>query len=124
MRPLEDFIGLPWRAGGRGFDGVDCVGLTALAARELFGLDSCGLEVNCAFTDPEGALEKLSKITRRVGEPLPGDVILFKVRGSLHTGIFVPGGRVLYIVRGGTSRTVRYRQWLKNHTEAIFRKER
>ena len=37
MTPLQSFVGIPWRVGGRGFDGLDCVGLALLAQRELWG---------------------------------------------------------------------------------------
>ncbi len=37
MTPLQSFVGIPWRVGGRSFDGIDCVGLALLAQRELWG---------------------------------------------------------------------------------------
>lgn len=122
LRSLEHFIGLPWQTGGRDFNGVDCVGLVALAARELFGLDWAELEVSFVYDDAEGDLKRLEKIADAVAEPRSGDVLVFRFRGALHTGIFVEGGRVLYIVYGGKSRTTRYHRWFQEHAVAFYRR--
>jgi cell wall-associated NlpC family hydrolase len=79
------FLGVPWRHLGRTRAGVDCIGLVLLAAREI-GHD---LPDPAPYErKPQGArlVDGLARHARRVADPLPGDVLVFR------TGLF--GGHV------------------------------
>jgi len=97
MRPLRDFIGIPWKVGGRSFDGVDCAGLCILAGKHMFGInlpdvwkynDENYLEVTkCGYED-------FAKISFAVNkeEVQDGDIVIFKLRnGHVHFGLFING---------------------------------
>lgn len=108
---LVDFIGLPWKIGGRNLDGVDCGGLCMLAARHL-----CGLQIpdlwqydetnNLAVTIK--VLDDLPRLAMRVNKPCSGDVISLRLSaGYVHYGLFVDG-RMLHITENTRSRLSRH----------------
>lgn len=79
------WCGVPWRHLGRDRGGVDCIGLVLVAAREA-GRD---LPDPAPYERaPQGTrlLDGIAALCRRVAEPRPGDVLLFRM------GVF--GGHV------------------------------
>lgn len=103
MRPLRDFIGIPWKVGGRSFDGVDCAGLCILAGKHMFGInlpdvwkynDKNYLEITkCGYEDFVKMSIKVSE-----GEVQDGDIVIFQFRnGYTHFGLFI-NGMMLHIV--------------------------
>lgn len=106
------FVGLPWKTGGRSFDGVDCYGLVWLFFREERGLTLRSYEeAYCDATDTEhtSSLIYAGIEAWREVEPEPGAVILMRRgRYPAHVGILVKGRHILHIEQERTlSCTVR-----------------
>jgi cell wall-associated NlpC family hydrolase len=73
--------------------GLDCVGLAGLAMRAA----GCGADIPAGYalrgSDPAGLIDATG--LARVGEPAPGDLLLFAAGpGQFHLAIKVPGGIV------------------------------
>ena len=82
----RSYIGTPWRHQGRSGNGVDCVGLVVLAARQC-GIEA-PLEANYGrFQNYGQAKWHLKEFCRRVGVPLPGDLVLYKTTQNLHLAV-------------------------------------
>ena len=122
-RPLDDLVGIPWLLDGRGVEGCDCVGLNAIASREIFGTDTHDIENLCSIRDPLQVLETI----RRHADDIPtekrepGDYLVFTVAGLLHTAIFITPYTVLLMQRDGKSRICRYGDGFKKRTVKIYR---
>jgi hypothetical protein len=96
------WLGVPWRHLGRSREGIDCIGLVLLAARE------CGI----AAADPapyarEPASHRLRQELARhlaeasVADPRPGDVLVFNLglyAGHLGIAGLHPEYRVLSVI--------------------------
>jgi len=107
---LTDFIGIPWKVGGRDFDGIDCGGLCMLAAKHLYDIHIPDMwqydETNNLDVTME-VLQDLSKIASRVDKPSNGDVISLQLSaGYVHYGLFIDG-RMLHISENTRSRLTR-----------------
>ncbi len=110
MTSLERFIGIPWKVGGRDFDGVDCGGLCMLAACHLYGItipdlwsydDTDNLQVT------EQVLQDLPRLAVRVAGPVNGVVVALQLStGYVHYGLCVDG-RMLHISEDTKSRLSR-----------------
>lgn len=100
----DKFIGIPYVLNGKGYDGVDCLGLCRLFYKEhgwkqtfwdggeLLTHDSIGDAHNW------GRLMKyLNKHMKRVyiDDLQYGDIIVFNVRGDAHLGIYIQDDLVL-----------------------------
>lgn len=104
----RDFIyaGLPWRAGGRTREGLDCAGLALLFLREEFGLDLAAPDT----TEPNGIDVEtvLQGVRIPTGRDLQrGDLVFFRHRDTgkvCHVAIALTGGKLLHIVHGFESR--------------------
>jgi cell wall-associated NlpC family hydrolase len=109
-KTLKDFIGIPWKVGGRDFDGVDCAGLCILAALWLYGIklpDKWTYGDNYLVATIQG-LHDLSRMALQVTEPSDGDVIALRIStGYVHYGLCV-GNRMLHISENTTSRLSRH----------------
>ena len=85
-------IGIRFRAQGRGREGLDCVGLVAVA----LGLE----QVRADYALRSGAAEALATALRAAGlrpveERAPGDVLVMRVGpGQLHLAIWTGAGLV------------------------------
>ena len=97
----REYIGLPFKYGGRDRHGVDCYGLVLLVLNERFGL----LAPDYAYDDPPGtpalnsmfAQGMLETIWTRCTIPRLGDVILLKTGGlPMHCGIVITPNRMLH----------------------------
>ena len=108
---LEDFIGIPWKVGGRDFDGVDCAGLCILAASYLYGIEmpdvwSYGADDYLDMTI--NGLQDLPGYASQVEKPEDGDVIALRLSaGYVHYGLCV-GNRMLHISEDTRSRLSRH----------------
>ena len=110
MNPDDQYIGLPFKAGGRTRAGVDCAGLVKLFLTEQFGLKFD------APATPEGDDDKHSLASyylvgrEQVPEPAEiarGDVVFFKRTATgrvCHVAASLGQGRFLHIARGLQSR--------------------
>jgi len=99
MKAIDrNFIGLPWKAGGRSFEGVDCVGLAWLW---LIGPG------DKSFAPPKSSRSKRAADVLQAhckpGEMARGDVVLFSKRGRIcHVAICLGEGKLLHSVRCGS----------------------
>ena len=105
---LSDFIGIPYRSRGAGFDGADCYGLAVLYNRHVLGKelpDYSSLYVSADdFDDASGAIAKGRENWEAVTEGKAGDVILFRQMGVVsHVGIYLDGVDFLHIAQGGAA---------------------
>ena len=76
---------------GRGMDGLDCVGLVALALRA----GGYSGEVPSGYSLRGGDLGVLDRVLVRVASAAPGDVLLMAAGpGQIHLGIRTAGGFV------------------------------
>lgn len=118
------YIGIPYKTGGRDRDGIDCWGLVNLVWREQFGID---------LPDYDGPLWHPNKSTAREvstgaaaysalfrpvpqGEERCGDGILFRMRGyPLHLAIVVAPGFMMHVEDNADTCVERYAafQWQK-----------
>ena len=107
---LTDFIGIPWKVGGRDFDGIDCGGLCMLAARHLYGIEIPDMwkydeTNNLAITIK--VLQDLYTLASQIDKPCNGDVISLQLSsGYVHYGLFI-NGRMLHISENTRSRLTR-----------------
>jgi len=84
-------VGTRFRLHGRGADGLDCVGVVALALRA----GGCLGEVPSGYSLRGGDWGLLDRVLVRVAEAEPGDVLLMAVGpGQFHLGIRTAGGFV------------------------------
>lgn len=97
MTSLERFIGIPWKVGGRTFDGVDCGGLCMLASKHLFGVelpDKWSYNETNNLEMSEDIYKDFKEMSIEVSkyEAQDGDIVIFKLRnGHVHFGLFVNG---------------------------------
>lgn len=122
---LPDLVGIPWRVGGRDFDGVDCVGLVVLAQRVLFGRDYSEIAEPGPVEDYEARsleiLDRLPAVMERVAEVRHGDVLLFRFAVCVHIGTYLEGGKVLHIFDNTESRITDYGRYFRDRQIAIYR---
>lgn len=84
-------VGTRFRLHGRGLDGLDCVGLVALALRA----GGYAGEVPTGYSLRSGDPGVLDRVLVRVAEAEPGDVLLMAAGpGQIHLGIRTAGGFV------------------------------
>ena len=109
MMWTEKYIGIPFKAMGRGMDGVDCAGLCILALRQERGITVW--DVAEGYTVGEmhhrKGLARLDDLLRRhlaVWRPValtdvqPFDVVLYRVHGvETHCALAVDKRRVLHV---------------------------
>ncbi len=106
---LKKYIGLPFKDGGRDFDGVDCWGLVRLVWKEEYGIimPDMGDAYSSAFARGEVGKtaimlesgewnEDVSHLPRRLF-----DVLVFSFGTlDLHVGLWVADGEMLHVMRG------------------------
>ena len=93
----QSWVGVPWRHQGRSREGVDCLGLLIVVARDL-GIDR-GIDLDApAFRayrrlPPAGLAGKLAEHLDRATIIEPGTIGLFALAETqpAHVGIFAPG---------------------------------
>ena len=106
---FDRYVGLPWKSGGRGFDGVDCYGLVW-----LFYAHELGTSIRSfaeAYSNAEDRSETAELFSVGVEGKLP-----------CHVGIAAPGRRILHIEkRDGLSVMAPITASLSNRIEGYFR---
>lgn len=102
---VSSYIGIPYLSKGRSREGCDCWGLVRLFYREQKGVDLPSYSES--YTDSAEIDEtKLAVSAGRVNwlkveTPLPGDVVLMKLRGEpVHVGVYVGVGMMLHVRSG------------------------
>lgn len=110
----NDFVGLPWLAGGRTRAGIDCWGAVYLVYHSLLGInlpsydgsDPAALAGNASLFD---AAAKEPWHIVPMGNEREFDVGLFRVgQHPCHVGIVTRPARMLHIQDGGMSRIEHY----------------
>lgn len=123
----DRYVGIPWRFGGRDFDGLDCWGLIWLFYRTELGLEIPSYDD--AYQRESGARDIGALIGtqlpgwRKVEDPALGDVALINRAGaSCHVGIIAPGRRLLHVESAEAASCLeRIGDVLKRRTVGVFR---
>jgi cell wall-associated NlpC family hydrolase len=99
------YIQIPFKSGGRDFNGCDCYGLVRLVLKEEFGKELPMLSNEYKNANVVIDTEKVVKknlpllIAKEKGTPDEGDVGVFSYRGhTSHVGVYVGRGKVLHIL--------------------------
>ncbi|HBL36261.1 MAG TPA: glycoside hydrolase [Firmicutes bacterium] len=105
----RQFLGIPYRHGGRDENGLDCLGLAHFFYKEL-GIslptsDGLAYTANWYQEDPERLLRGLLKVGRAVDlkkESLePADLVYFRVGGTItHAGVMIDPHSFLHVMIG------------------------
>lgn len=96
VRAARTFLGVPFVHAGRDRNGVDCVGLVLAAAAEA------GLFDYTPRPYQRGDHSRLiAEVTRfaapAAGDPVPGDLLLMRVRGELtHVALVTEAGTIIH----------------------------
>lgn len=123
------YIGIPYRAHGRGREGADCWGLVRLVLAEVFGVAVPDMARSYPDPDDRGELDRLVQrnlcevMTVRPGDERPGDVLFFAQAGHVsHCGIAIGAGFMLHARDGRDTVMETYRAglWLRR-LHGIFR---
>lgn len=98
---IDRYVGLPWRDGGRDFDGVDCYGLVWLWFRHEVGLRLPRFDhayANAADRSETAPLIEAGCAAWRSVAIRPGAVALVRRgRDPAHVALVAPGRRLLHI---------------------------
>jgi probable lipoprotein NlpC len=101
----NNYVGIPYKDGGRDRTGCDCAGLVCLIYKEQLGID---VDHDFGFYDPADRthsvelLDDLSKDWQEVQEPRDFDVVRLRVFSDpCHLGIIVNGGNHILNIRKG-----------------------
>jgi hypothetical protein len=104
---MEQYINIPWKAGGRTREGLDCAGLTQLWLQEQMGLPELTLPASPTDEQPD-CRKYLGDAVFRPGDAMErGDVVFFRARDTkkvCHVAVHLGGGKLLNIVNGHGSR--------------------
>jgi len=101
---VSKYVGIPYRPGGRGPDGVDCYGLIW-----LFYQQELGIALPRYQGEPDMAeMIEVSRVVHGIeegsgfwqeiplGDAMLGDVVDLSVMGGFHVGIYVPRRKMLH----------------------------
>jgi cell wall-associated NlpC family hydrolase len=108
---VADYVGIPYRALGRGRDGADCWGLVRLIYAGRLGVDLpaydgrgfCGrasvADVASLVAEARGAWREIQG-----KDAMPPDVVLLRVHGQpIHVGVLVAPNLMLHSLAGHDS---------------------
>ena len=125
---MDEYIGIPFKAGGRDRDGLDCWGLVRLVYRERLGVDLPAYDGVFSDTDPEtmrqvgSLMAEQSRQWQQVQQMQPMDVLLIRVNGGVpsHVALYLGDDWMLHIMEGMdvTQESVRSLRWAKRITGA------
>ncbi len=100
----SDYIGIPYKERGRGFDGVDCWGLVCLMYADMDIDVPSYLHEYITSSDIDSvatAINKNKTHWRKVEAPDVGDVLVFNIMGfPCHVGVYVGQGDFIHSFRG------------------------
>ncbi len=120
---LADLVGIPWRVGGRGLDGVDCVGLAILAQATLCGRNmsfSAEYDERSQYDRSSLIRDEVERLFRPAEAPEEGAVVLFFFESCWHVATFVDGTRFLHIFEGRTSRISRMTSAYRRYVKGVY----
>jgi cell wall-associated NlpC family hydrolase len=99
------FIGIPWRDGGRTFEGCDCYGLAVLVFRQVWGVELPSYAGS--YTSPRERDEVAILLQDHIptdgwrlvdGEQREGDGVVFRLLNApWHVGLIVAPGIFLHV---------------------------
>lgn len=102
---VAKYVGVPYRHGGRGLDGIDCLGLLLCIYREcgimLPDGDGRPYSEDWFATEPERYIKGLSSIGETATEPFkPLDLVYFRFHGGVvsHAGIMIDRLRFIHVL--------------------------
>lgn len=120
----RSLIGTPFVHQGRSTDGVDCVGLVVLCAKEI-GADTSGDKTNYSRLPHGVLLPILSEIMEKVDDWKPADILVMKfLNEPTHIGIWT--GSTLIHTYSSLKKVVEHRlddKWKKRVVSAYRLKE-
>lgn len=126
----DHFYRIPWKTGGRDQRGADCWGFVRLVALEVFDKSMPLLDENYESIDNRKLLEDLifqnSRHFKRVVDPEPGDILLFRIIGhNSHVGIMLNNNDFAHMWHSAGVCVERFTgaQWL-NRLQGFFRYEK
>lgn len=124
------YVGIPYAPGMSSRDGCDCWGLVRLVYREEFGtlLPGAVLDVTPGEVPSAGVVAPVLELARdafweRTSVPMPGDVVVLRVRGyDSHVGIVTTPGYMLHVREGHDAVIESYdRRFWKNAFQGVYR---
>jgi cell wall-associated NlpC family hydrolase len=114
-----DYVGLPYKTGGRARDGLDCYGLIRLVWLEQFGHEALdNRHVEWSSTEVTAAVGAyMAREAEAEYQEIPagkeraGDAILIRMRGHpLHVGIVIASGYMLHVAESCDAVIEQYRR--------------
>lgn len=98
---MNEYVGIPYKAGGRDREGCDCYGLVWMVLHEQFGktlpkFEAC---VSHGFEESERMISEHLPLIPATSPDVPaaGDIVLLKILGRpCHVGIYLGGGLMLH----------------------------
>jgi cell wall-associated NlpC family hydrolase len=105
IRWADKYLGIPWKDGGRGRDGVDCWGFVRLVLWEEFGHAVPAYSGEYLTTEDRDDIARVVKDAQPTWEevmaPEPGDLVLFRIIDRpCHVGVMVDTGHFLHAMEG------------------------
>jgi cell wall-associated NlpC family hydrolase len=103
---MDDYVGIPFRAGGRDRNGLDCWGLVRLVYAERMDIHLPSFDgVFSGQQDTQAAGEVMQRESmqwQRVQRWEPMDVLLMRVSASIpsHVGVYLGDGWMLHALEG------------------------
>lgn len=101
MKQLNDFIGIPFKDGGRDYNGCDCWGLVALYFRDVLGVELPDYAISAKEFEFIRT-KMLSELEREdwlvLNAPRGNSIALMRLGDSLginHAAVLLPDGRLL-----------------------------
>lgn len=117
---MAQHIGIPYRHGGRGPDGLDCLGLLLSVYSEV-GIDlpdGDGQPIVEEWwqADPERYLRGLLSVGRPASEPLQAlDLVYFRIGGVIrHAGVMVDSQRFIHVLERRSVMVTRLGGWWRS----------
>lgn len=103
-----DYVGIPYKPGGKDRSGVDCWSLFAMVQREVFGVDVSDYDGPLYTTRRDAAAVGAAArafaqrfVTIEAGDERTGDAVLLRILGvPMHIGVVVAPGHMLHTEEG------------------------
>lgn len=97
IRTARHYVGVPFKHQGRTGDGLDCIGLIIRVAHDL-GLSTADFKAYTREPNARVFFDNLAHhLTRKPGEPEPGDVIAFALpKYPCHVAIYTDLGTIIH----------------------------
>lgn len=100
----NQYIGIPFKSGGRDRDGIDCWGLARLVYQEQYNINLPSFSAEYTEGDTDRMAELLAQYREgweATTTPKDGDLVLIRVNGAeTHIGIAIDGEKFLHVKKG------------------------